>query len=218
MNVRYYGPNGTYIGTMNPSWEADLSNQTLDAPDLWQDRHGSALYRYALLRLRDPDKAEEAVQDTLVAGLQAFNRFNGGSSVRTWLIGILKHKILDEFRHAARMESVSMTDREEENETLSIHDEYFDRDGNWREPPSYWGNPEDALQRRQMLESLQCCLDALPARLRQMFIMRELMGESTECICKEMSISPTNLWTMLYRARMGLRQCLDQKGAGCKPE
>lgn len=191
-----------------------LNNNSQDTPDQWLEIHGDALYRYALVRLRDADKAEEAVQDTLVAALQAYSRFNGGAAVRTWLIGILKHKILDHFRREARTAHVNLSDHELAESDLEIVDEYFAQDGHWREVPSDWGDPEEAAERSQLLEILQRCLDGLPERLGRLFIMRELMEESTEAICQEMKISPTNAWTMLYRARLELRQCLDRNGAG----
>lgn len=192
----------------------DLTDVDGEAPESWLDKHGNALYRFALIRLRDSHKAEEVVQDTFVAALQAHARFNGGASVRTWLIGILKHKIMDQFRHEARQAPLESPDRlPAENEMFS-DDDFFDANGSWRENLSDWGNPEDSLERSQMMGVLQRCLDALPERLARLFMLREVMEESTETICKEMAITPTNVWTMLYRARMGLRQCLDQNGAG----
>jgi RNA polymerase sigma-70 factor (ECF subfamily) len=188
---------------------SDLS----EAPEQWLEKHGSALYRFALARLRDPHKAEEVVQDTLVAALQAYARFDGGASVRTWLIGILKHKIMDQFRHEARtspLEAPELLPSDNQN----IDDDLFDANGSWRENVSDWGNPEDALERSQLRAILQHCLSALPERLSRLFMLSEVMEESTETICQEMDVSPTNVWTMLYRARMGLRQCLEQNGAG----
>lgn len=188
---------------------SDLS----EAPEQWLEKHGNALYRFALARLRDPHKAEEVVQDTLVAALQAYARFDGGSSVRTWLTGILKHKIMDQFRHEARISQLESPDLLPAANQDADND-LFDADGSWRESVADWGNPEDALESSQLRAILQHCLDALPKRLGRLFMMREVMDEPTETICQEMGISPTNVWTMLYRARMGLRQCLDQNGAG----
>lgn len=188
---------------------SDLS----EAPEQWLEKHGNALYRFALARLRDPHKAEEVVQDTLVAALQAYARFDGGASVRTWLIGILKHKIMDQFRHEARTSPLEAPELLS-SENQDVDDDLFDANGSWRENVSDWGNPEDSLERSQLIGILQRCLDALPGRLGQLFMLREVMEESTETICQEMDISPTNVWTMLYRARLGLRQCLDQNGAG----
>ncbi len=191
-----------------------MSDTTSESPETWPEQHGSALYRFAMLRLRDADKAEEVVQDTLVAALQAHARFNGGASVRTWLIGILKHKIMDQFRHEAREAPLESPDLVSAGNDLFADEDFFDANGSWREKVSDWGNPEDSLERNQLIAILQRCLDALPERLGRLFMMREVMEESTETICQEMKISATNVWTMLYRARMGLRQCLDRNGAG----
>jgi RNA polymerase sigma-70 factor (ECF subfamily) len=195
-----------------PVQEAELSDLS-EAPEQWLEKHGNALYRFALARLRDPHKAEEVVQDTLVAALQAYARFDGGASVRTWLIGILKHKIMDQFRHEARTSPLEAPELLS-SENQDVDDDLFDANGSWRENVSDWGNPEDSLERSQLIGILQRCLDALPGRLGRLFMLREVMEETTETICQEMDISPTNVWTMLYRARLGLRQCLDQNGAG----
>lgn len=183
---------------------------TIDRPEEWLAAHGDALYRYALLRLRDQDKAEEAVQETLLAGLQARQRFSGQASVRTWLIGILKHKILDQFRYEARV--VNQDDPDDPpGEPL---EQSFTADGHWSARLDDWGDPEATLENRQFWTMLQYCLDRLPKRLARLFVLREVMEEGTENICQELAITPTNLWTMLYRARMGLRQCLDRNWVG----
>jgi RNA polymerase sigma-70 factor (ECF subfamily) len=185
----------------------------LGAPDGWLDAHGKALYKYALLQTRDEQKAEEAVQETLLAALQARDRFDGRASARTWLISILKRKIIDLFRHEARLATPDSAD-EAEQSCDGLGDELFNAAGHWSQPPSDWGDPETLLQRGQFMTILQRCLDALPERLRQLFMLREVMEEETEYICQELAITPTNLWTMLYRARSGLRRCLDRNGVG----
>lgn len=180
----------------------------LERPEQWLQLHGSALYSYALIRLRDEHKAEEAVQETLLAALTARERFTGGASVRTWLIGILKHKIMDQFRRDAREQALpDEFDLPQHDESL---DEQFAPDGHWASRLSDWGDPESTLEKNQFWEILQRCLDVLPERLARLFILREVMEEDTESVCQELTITPTNLWTMLYRARMGLRQCLDR--------
>jgi RNA polymerase sigma-70 factor (ECF subfamily) len=194
--------------------ETALSDYTIGSPEQWLHDHGGALYRFALVRLRDEHKAEEAVQDTLVAALQAQARFTGGASVRTWLTGILKHKIMDQFRREAREVPMEDSSAPLADCAVCADDELFDAEGSWRERLSDWGNPEDMLERSELMVILQRCLDALPERLARLFMLREVMEETTESICQELSITPTNVWTMLYRARMGLRQCLDQNGAG----
>lgn len=185
----------------------DKDPETNPPAEKWLDEHGTALYRYALLRLRDPDKAEEAVQETLLAALQAYATYSGGSSLRTWLIGILKHKILDQFRREAREQTLIDPDQ-------PLPDELFNARDHWSPRLPDWGNPEAALQDSQFWRVLRECLDRLPARLARLFIMREMLEDETKNICQELTISPTNLWTMLYRARMRLRQCLDRNWVG----
>ncbi len=152
------------------------------------------------------------MQETLLAALQARDRFSGQSGVRTWLIGILKHKIIDTFRREAR--EAPLDDPERLSEDDIDTEAAFARDGHWAERLADWGNPEDTLRSKQFLEILQCCLDFLPARLARLFVLREVLEEDTENICQELAITPTNVWTMLYRARMGLRDCLGRNWAG----
>ncbi len=192
--------------------ETALRDHSIGSPGDWLQEHGTALYRFALVRLRDEHRAEEAVQETLLAALQAQNRYTGSASVRTWLTGILKHKIIDQFRHSAREASLEDSGLQEEDCPACDDDEPFDSRGHWREHLSDWGNPEATLERSELMAILQRCLDALPKRLARLFMLREVLEESTETICQELAITPTNVWTMLYRARLGLRQCLDQNG------
>jgi len=190
--------------------ETELNKNTLGSPDTWLDEHGAALYKYALMHTRDEHKAEEAVQETLLAALESRDRFAGDASPRTWLIGILKHKVMDMFRHDAR--EVQLADPDDA-EDAQVEDN-FAANGHWRNMPSDWGNPEELLERGQFMTILQRCLDALPPRLSKLFMLREVMEEDTETICQDLAITPTNLWTMLYRARLGLRQCLDRNWVG----
>ncbi len=183
------------------------------SPENWVDEHGSALYSYALTRLRDSHQAEELVQETFLAALQARANFSGRSSLRTWLIGILKHKILDQFRRELREVSLEGLDGSSESGDSSA-DASFAADGHWASRPADWGDPEDELSQAQFLVILQACLDRLPPRLARLFMLREVLEEGTEEICKDLAITPTNLWTMLYRARLGLRHCLDKNWVG----
>ncbi|NTV95776.1 MAG: sigma-70 family RNA polymerase sigma factor [Thiobacillus sp.] len=193
--------------------ETALTDHALGSPDYWLDEHGAALYKYALLHTRDEHKAEEAVQETLLAALQAHARYAGGASARTWLIGILKHKLIDLFRHDLRESQFDEPD-DPESALDVLTDEAFDGAGHWRYMPGDWGDPADNVARGQFMAILQRCLDLLPERLARLFMLREVMEEESENICQELAITPTNLWTMLYRARLGLRRCLDRNGVG----
>lgn len=182
-------------------------------PETWLDDHGDALYRYALLHLRDPHLAEDAVQETLAAALQGRESFGGNSSERTWLIGILKHKLMDIFRRQAREESLE-DDDPDSGEDDAHPQRAFVSDGHWAHPLRDWGNPVQALENKRFWQALERCLDALSPRLARVFLLRELAGNESEEICRELSLSSANLWTSLHRARMSLRLCLERTWIG----
>lgn len=182
---------------------AETSNSHL----LELERHRPYLMRFALLQLRDRSAAEDAVQEALLAAVQGAGGFAGQSSVRTWLTGILKHKIVDHIRRAARERAAEFPESETNAEDL---EGFFGGDGHFTDPPLEWKNPESALEQRRFFEALERCLQALPKNTANAFMMRELMGLETDVICKELGVSPSNCWVMLYRARMNLRACLER--------
>jgi len=174
-------------------------------PARWVDDHGDALFRYALARIGDRDTAEELVQEALLAALGARDRFTGQSSERTWLIGILKHKMIDHLRRPSQEQAASGLDS---LETQS--EDVFDRRGVWRQYPRRWrGRPEQTLEDEEFWVVFQRCFSGLPRRLAEVFALRELDEMATESICDVLSVSATNLWTLLYRARLRLRRCLE---------
>ena len=162
------------------------------------------LVRYARLQLRDAAAAEDAVQETLLAALAGEASFGGRSNLRTWLTGILKHKIIDTVRRQSR------DARPVEDADAAEFDALFDESGHWRETPSDWGDPDSLLQQKQFMAALEACLEGLPAKTAQAFLMREHMGFDTPEICKELAVTPTHCWVLLYRARMALRGCLEK--------
>ena len=170
------------------------------------ERQRPYLLRFALLRLRDKSAAEDAVQEALLAAIQGAERFAGQSSVRTWLVGILKHKIIDNLRKSSRERSAdSAGDTDVED-----LEGFFGSDGHFVEPPGEWESPEKALEERRFFEALERCLQGLPKNAARAFTLRELMGLGTDEICKELGISASNCWVMLYRARLNLRACLER--------
>ena len=174
-------------------------------PENWVDQYSNALYTYAIVRVRKPDVAEEMVQETFLAALQALKRFKGRSSEKTWLIGILKHKIIDHFRKVNRKQSIEKNDTQDD-----FMAKIFDRNGNWIDGPVKWNlDPSKSLEQKEFFKVFQHCLLKLPPRLAQVFVLRELDGLETKEICDVMNISPDNLWVMLYRARTQLRQHLE---------
>jgi len=169
--------------------------------------HRGYLLRVAVLQLRDNDAAEDVVQDTLLAALQGAGSFSGRSSLKTWLTGILKHKIVDAIRRKGREATRVTLDEECQLDDL---DAFFDETGHWQTPPADWGDPEAALSQQQFFDVMQMCLERLPPNTARVFMMREVMDLDSQEICKELSITTTNLWVILYRARVVLRQCLEQ--------
>lgn len=167
------------------------------------------LMRYALLQLRDHTAAEDAVQETLLAALQAGNRFAGRSSVKTWLVGILKHKIIDTHRRQAREQPLALPDGEDAEADLA--DTVFAADGHWNQFPSSWATPDVSLESGEFWQVFEACVQVMPARNARVFVMREVLELSTEEICKELGITATNCWVMLHRARLAMRECLETK-------
>jgi RNA polymerase sigma-70 factor (ECF subfamily) len=168
------------------------------------------LCRFATLHLRDAARVEDVVQETLLAAVESRAKFSGKAHVRTWLTGILKHKILDTFRRQAR-EVAAPGERDEADD--EFQELFFDREDrdHWRSFPQTWADPEQALEQRRFWEVLDACSKALPPHTARAFVMRELMGLETDEICKELGITPNNCWVMLYRARMALRECLETR-------
>lgn len=169
----------------------------------WLNEHGDYLYRFALARLRDATQAEDVVQETFLAAIKS-DSFGGQSSPRTWLTGILKHKIIDVMRKGVR--EMNISDIQEDDANM---DEFFDDTGHWAEKPLAWDIPHDALEQKQFLSVLQQCIDKLPKKAAAIFNMRDIQELENNEICKELNISTTNAWVMLYRARMGMRKCLE---------
>jgi RNA polymerase sigma-70 factor (ECF subfamily) len=184
----------------------------LRAMDL--ERYRRSLTSYARHALRNAADAEDAVQDTLLAALNAPDHFGGRSSLQTWLHGILKHKIIDIFRRRAHESVYEMAIDDElpdESDTL------FTADGQWRVAPASWGNPEALLERRELIRTLEGCIACLPENTARAFTMREVMGLEVSEICEVLRISPDNCYVMLHRARMKLRSLLEQRWFATTP-
>jgi len=163
------------------------------------------LLRFARTQLRNDAWAEDAVSETLLAALEKPQSFAGGSQLKTWLVGILKHKVVDQLRKQSREATLSSDDDEQDLDEL-----LFAADGHWREAPKEWGDPEHALRERQFFDVLEACVQHLPGVQGRVFMMREWLELETDEICKELAITSTNLWVMLHRARLRLRDCLQQ--------
>ena len=161
------------------------------------------LLRFARTQLRNDAWAEDAVSETLLAALEKPQSFGGLSQLKTWLIGILKHKVIDQLRRHAREATVIVSDDE-----AGLDDLLFGDNGAWRDAPPDWGDPELQLRQRQFIDVLEACIEHLPPTQGRVFMMREWLELDSDEICKELSITTTNLWVLMHRARLRLRECL----------
>jgi RNA polymerase sigma-70 factor (ECF subfamily) len=185
-------------------------NSQIENPESWVDQYGDFLYRFALSRIKDPSIAEDLVQETFLAALKARKNFQGRSSARTWLIAILKHKIVDHIRKQVREQTSDKVESIFNAAANDPADTSFNDEGDWRIRPSNWAiDPMKLYEQKEFMDVLYHCLGGLPKRQAEAFMMREIDGFSTEEICKVLNISATNSWVILYRARMWLRQCLE---------
>ncbi len=178
---------------------------SLSAPDNWIDLHADVLYAYALKMIPDAHQAENLVQETFLAALKAQASFKGNSSEQTWLVGILRHKITDTLRSKYREVPASSLAPQD-----SSTDSFFDQiNGTLRTAPGSWNvQPDDLLNHNEFWQTFEDCLKHLPTKTSAAFSLSEVDQMKSKEICKVLNITPTNLWSLLHRARVQLRQCL----------
>ena len=187
------------------SWNID--------PTIWVDEHGDYLFRYALVRLRDESLAEDIVQETLLAAIQSLASYGGKSTERTWLTSILKHKVIDFYRKSSRETPLDASELD-----VSEFDNFFERDDQWTNhwnlklaPRGWTNNPEAVFEQNEFFDVFQNCMSKLPERVASVFALREMDGLDAGEICEIMSLSSSNFWVMMHRARMSLRRCIEIK-------
>ncbi len=183
-------------------------------PITWVDAYGDFLYRFALARVRNPEAAEDLVQDTLLAALSARQSFGGRATERSWLTSILKRKVVDWLRQQVRNRI-----KQEPLHDKSVN-MLFTRFGKWKTPPEDWSpdDPGREITRSEFRAVFAECLDKLPARLRQAFVLRHVEDQSSDEVCQAAGVSAKNLWVMLHRARLRLWRCLTVNWFGENPD
>ena len=175
-------------------------------PEIWVDQYGDYLYRYAYSRLRDSNAAEEVVQETFVAGVRHREQFAGKSSERAWLIGILKRKIVDYVRGRVRFaRNGSFEDQHDPSDQL------FDENGRWKKGLLPDMPPDRRLEAEELRGVVRDCLEHLPKGQADVFVLSVMEGIDSDEICRELNITPSNLWVRLHRARLGLAKCVGNK-------
>ena len=178
----------------------------------WLAEHGDVLWRFALGRVRSREAAEEVVQETVLAAMQGYAAFSGGSSERTWLLGIAAHKIADHFRAARRRtgtpDAKPLDDSGQDNADMTG---MFTAKGMWARPLSAWGlDAGSTTEHAEMLAALRRCIDALPPAQGEAVWLRDILNIPATEVCKAMGISATNLWSRMHRARAALRVCVEK--------
>ncbi|PTV55705.1 RNA polymerase factor sigma-70 [Acinetobacter seifertii] len=187
----------------------DLEDQ-LHNPAFLQDLR-QQMIKFAFLQLSSLPQAEDVVQEALTSAFQNLDSFKGRAAFKTWVFAILKNKIIDVVRQKSRLVAMSELFKDEESE-LSV-DELFDASGHWHkyEAPQAWQSPEEMMEQSDFWIIFEACLDHLPAKYAQVFMMREVVELSSNEICSKLELSISNFNVLMYRSRTRLRECLENK-------
>ncbi len=169
------------------------------------------MVRFARLQLRDDAAAEDVVQDAIIGAMKNASGFTGRSQFKTWVFGILRHKIIDLIRSNVRTVNIgALTAHEGETADGAFERLFNDKDSwNTQAMPHDWGDPEESLTQQQFWTVFDACMEDLPENTARVFMMREFLELDTEEICRELQISISNCHVILHRARNGLRRCLE---------
>lgn len=173
-------------------------------PKTWIDKYSDYLFNYAIVRVNSHDLAKDLVQETFLAGLKSAKNFEGKASERTWLTAILKRKIIDFYR--------KINSKKGQAEVRMNFYQDGDSEGDWIEErvPQTWENEaEKQIESIELYNQIDDCIDYLPEKYAMVFRMKTIQEFDTEQICKELDITPSNLWVMIHRARTQLRRCLE---------
>jgi len=182
-----------------------MSELTELDPEKWVDAYGDYLFRYAKSRLRDANAAEEVVQETFVAGVRSQKQFKGHGSERGWLLAILKRKIIDYVRK--RSKNRHQTNFDDHDPTNQL----FDENGRWNKGVLPDISPDRQMQAKELWQVVRDCLSHLPQGQADVFVLSVMEELESEEICKQLDITPSNLWVRLHRARLGLAKCVSHK-------
>ena len=182
-----------------------ITNLTNLSPDSWIDNYADYLYNYTIVRVNDSDIAKDLVQETFFAGLKSAKNFEGKSTERTWLISILKRKIIDHYRKIN-------SNKGQAEVRMSFYDT-GENEGNWiedRVPQSWKSATEKNIENRELQAQIDECIDRLPEKYALVFRMKTILEYETDDICKELDITASNLWVIIHRARTQLRTCMEK--------
>ena len=184
---------------------SDSTKHTLN-PDKWIDLYADYLFNYAVTRVDGHDLAKDLVQETFYSGIKGKDNFRGQAAERTWLVSILKRKIIDHYRKINSAKG-------KKEVRMSFYEE-GEKKGNWIEErvPQSWGNDaEKDIENAELKLALEACIQNLPEKQRMVFMLKTVQNYDTEEICNELDITSSNLWVIIHRARLQLRNCMEKK-------
>lgn len=189
------------------SGTAGIAGMSWDDPSMAAIRHD--MLRFARLQLRDAAAAEDMVQEALIAAMDNAASFAGRSAFKTWMFGILRHKIVDHLRASSR--EICGSDLVDTRAELADFDALFDERGFWNpeDRPATWADPDASFAQKEFWAVFEACLDRLPEQIARIYMMREFLELETAEICRQLGITNSNCWVILHRARLGLRECLE---------
>ncbi|QED38834.1 sigma-70 family RNA polymerase sigma factor [Antarcticibacterium arcticum] len=173
-------------------------------PTKWVDKYSDYLFNYTIVRVNDRDLANDIISETFLAGLKSMKNFKGEATERTWLISILKRKIIDYYRKIN-------SNKGKAEVRLNYND--VDNEGDWLEeqaPDRFELNAEDQMENEELGLAILECMDNLTEKQARIFKMKTIDGMDTETICNEFNITPSNLWVIIHRARVTLAECLEK--------
>ncbi|NOR85974.1 MAG: sigma-70 family RNA polymerase sigma factor [Bacteroidales bacterium] len=176
-------------------------------PNLWVQNHSDYLYNYALYKVSDNETAQDLVQETFIAGLKGAKSFQGNSAERTWLVSILKRKIIDHYRRESVRKNTGSLDATSPFNTEGTFKNHWSDEG----APGKWNfDRSNNLETEEFQQILELCLSLLPHKWREAFHLKMMEDCTGEEICKELDITSSNLWVMIHRAKLKLRDCIEK--------
>jgi RNA polymerase sigma-70 factor (ECF subfamily) len=186
-------------------------------PERWVAEHGDILFGFAAARVRNHAIAQDLVQETFLAAMKARSGFAGRATERSWLFGILRHKLADYYRLQNREVAIADLESPLPEEQGAFGASGVGKDG-WLNAlaPQAWRTPDEDLTTKEFQQVFNSCLSRLPEKVAQVFQLREIDDVPSHEICKDLGVSPNNVWVMLHRARMALRRCLEVNWFGHK--
>ena len=203
-------------GTSSSEGSESATGPAVD-PERWVQEHGDILFGFAVARVRNHAIAQDLVQETFLAAIKARSGFAGRATERSWLFGILRHKLADYYRLQKREVAIADLESPLPEEEGAFGASGAHKDG-WlnAHAPRVWPTPDQDLTTKEFQQVLTSCLSRLPEKVAQAFRLREIEGVASDEICKDLGVSANNVWVMLHRARMALRRCLEVHWFGRK--